>query len=128
MQDAKQAAARSLREAYASGQVKWAMAGLSASANEVGTDRLPVRSTSGFRATVESSNSAILATKGPAASTGNVLQVRLANPRARAALAREVQPLIAAEPSDRRADTLTTFRPDGTAVTLGPRRPRMSRG
>lgn len=119
VQDAKQAAARSLREAYASGQVKGAVAGLSASANEVSMDRLPVGSTSGLRSTVASSNSAILAAKGLPASTGNVLQVRLANPRARAALARGVQPLIAAEPSDRRADTLTAYRPDGTAVTLG---------
>ncbi|MFK0264025.1 DUF3103 family protein [Streptomyces angustmyceticus] len=119
VQDAKQAAARSLREAYAAGQVKEERAGLSASADAVALDRLPVRSTSDFRASVESSNNAILAAKGLPASTGNVLQVRLANPQARAALAKGVQPLIAAEPSDRRADSLTAYRPDGTAVKLG---------
>ncbi|MFG2140765.1 DUF3103 family protein [Streptomyces sp. NPDC048650] len=119
VQDAKQAAARSLREAYAAGQVEEAMSALSASADKVGLDRLPVRSTSNFRASVKSSNNAILAAKGLPASTGNVLQVRLANPQARAALAKGVQPLIAAEPSDRRADSLTAYRPDGTAVKLG---------
>jgi len=119
VQDAKQAAARSLREAYAAGQVKEERAGLSASADAVALDRLPVRSTSDFHASVESSNNAILAAKGLPASTGNVLQVRLANPQARAALAKGVQPLIAAEPSDRRADSLTAYRPDGTAVKLG---------
>ncbi|WP_407554785.1 DUF3103 family protein [Streptomyces sp. Pv4-95] len=119
VQDAKQAAARSLREAYAAGQVEEATSGLSASADEVGLDRLPVRSSSNFRASVKSSNNAILAAKGLPASTGNVLKVRLANPEARAALARGVQPLIAAEPSDRRADSLTAYRPDGTAVKLG---------
>ncbi|MFH8573894.1 DUF3103 family protein [Streptomyces sp. NPDC017993] len=119
VQDAKQAAARSLREAYAAGQVEETMSGLSASADEVGLDRLPVRSTSKFRASVKSSNNAILAAKGLPASTGNVLQVRLANPQARSALAKGVQPLIAAEPSDRGADSLTAYRPDGTAVKLG---------
>ncbi|MFJ9412393.1 DUF3103 family protein [Streptomyces sp. NPDC101393] len=119
VQDAKQAAARSLREAYAAGQAKGEMAGTLTSANEVSLDRLPIRSTSGFHASVESSNSAILAAKGLPASTGNVLQVRLANPQARAALARGVQPLIAAEPSDRQATSLTAYRPDGTEVKLG---------
>lgn len=119
VQDAKQAAARSLREAYATGQVKDVMAGTLSSANQVGLDRLPIRSTSGFRASVESSNSAILTAKGLPASTGNVLQVRLANPQARAALAEGVQPLIAAEPSDRQATSLTAYRPDGTEVKLG---------
>ncbi|MFC9229651.1 DUF3103 family protein [Streptomyces decoyicus] len=120
VQDAKQAAARSLREAYATGQVKDVMAGTLTSANEVSLDRLPIRSAaSGFRASVESSNSAILTAKGLPASTGNVLQVRLANPQARAALAEGVQPLIAAEPSDRQATSLTAYRPDGTEVKLG---------
>ncbi|MEJ8654176.1 DUF3103 family protein [Streptomyces sp. MS1.AVA.3] len=120
VQNAKQAAARSLREAYATGQVKDVMAGTLTSANEVSLDRLPIRSAaSGFRASVESSNSAILTAKGLPASTGNVLQVRLANPQARAALARGVQPLIAAEPSDRQATSLTAYRPDGTEVKLG---------
>ncbi|MEU9482231.1 DUF3103 family protein [Streptomyces decoyicus] len=120
VQNAKQAAARSLREAYATGQVKDVMAGTLTSANEVSLDRLPVRSAaSGFRASVESSNSAILTAKGLPASTGNVLQVRLANPQARAALAEGVQPLIAAEPSDRQATSLTAYRPDGTEVKLG---------
>lgn len=120
VQGAKEAAARSLREAYATGQVKDVMAGTLTSANEVSLDRLPIRSAaSGFRASVESSNSAILTAKGLPASTGNVLQVRLANPRARTALAGGVQPLIAAEPSDRQATSLTAHRPDGTEVKLG---------
>ncbi|KOG38065.1 hypothetical protein ADK74_34115 [Streptomyces decoyicus] len=120
VQHAKQAAARSLREAYATGQVKDVMAGTLTSANEVSLDRLPVRSAaSGFRASVQSSNSAILTAKGLPASTGNVLQVRLANPQARTALAEGVQPLIAAEPSDRQATSLTAYRPDGTEVKLG---------
>ncbi|MGW9172004.1 DUF3103 family protein [Streptomyces decoyicus] len=120
VQNAKQAAARSLREAYATGQVKDVMAGTFTSANEVSLDRLPIRpAASGFRASVESSNSAVLTAKGLPASTGNVLQVRLANPQARAALAKGVRPLIAAEPSDRQATSLTAYRPDGTEVKLG---------
>ncbi|WP_328733098.1 DUF3103 domain-containing protein [Streptomyces caniferus] len=119
VQDAKQAAALSLREAYAAGHVKGAVAGTLAAADDVHLDRLPIQSGNRFRASVASANSAILAAKGLPASTGNVLQVRLANPQARAALAKGVQPLIATEPSDRQATSLTAYRPDGTAVQLG---------
>ncbi|MEU8269190.1 DUF3103 family protein [Sphaerisporangium sp. NPDC049002] len=65
-------------------------------------------------------NLTVLAAKGLPATGGSVLQVRLANPDMRAALARGEVPLVAAAPTDDEPTPVTAYDPLGGKVVLDP--------
>ncbi|MEV7965681.1 DUF3103 family protein [Sphaerisporangium sp. NPDC088356] len=65
-------------------------------------------------------NLSVLAAKGLPANGGSVLQVRLADPGMRAALARGEVPLVAAVPTDDAPTAVTAYDPLGGKVLLDP--------
>ncbi|MFD3330316.1 DUF3103 family protein [Streptomyces sp. NPDC058701] len=69
-----------------------------------------------YASAIAADNAAILQAKG-LPDIGNIMEVRLANPETRSALAAGTTPLIAAEPGDH-ATTLTAIRPDGTTQVI----------
>ena len=82
-------------------------------------DLAAIQPNAAFTRSVTVANRAVLAAKGLPADTGSVLQVRLADPAMRAALAEGVQPVVAATPSDDSVATFTSYTAAGATVTLG---------
>jgi hypothetical protein len=67
-------------------------------------------------------NRAVLAAKALPSTSGSLLRLRLANPAARAALARGEVPLVAAVPTDDQPAAVTAYDPNGGKVALDPLR------
>lgn len=80
-------------------------------------DLLTVR-TPGLAAAVRAANARVLDAKGLPATTGSVLRLRLAHPDLRAALVRDVTPLVAATPTDDTPSTVTAYDRTGAPVQL----------
>jgi hypothetical protein len=63
---------------------------------------------------------AVLAAKGLPSTSGSLLRLRLANPKARAALTRGEVPLVAVAPTDDEKTPVTAYDPSGGKVLLDP--------
>ncbi|GAA4237208.1 hypothetical protein FHR32_006209 [Streptosporangium album] len=83
-------------------------------------DVLTLEPGTGLGKAARTANLAALAAKGLPATGGSVLQVRLAHPDMRAALARGEVPLVAAAPSDDEPTAVTAYDPLGGKVLLDP--------
>ncbi|MFF5206081.1 DUF3103 family protein [Streptosporangium sp. NPDC000396] len=83
-------------------------------------DMLALAPDAGLGQAARAANLAVLAAKGLPATGGSVLQVRLAHPDMRAALARGEVPLVAAAPTDDEPTAVNAYGPLGERVVLDP--------
>jgi hypothetical protein len=83
-------------------------------------DLLKLESGTSLDQATRAANQAVLAAKGLPATSGSLLQVRLADPGMRAALARGEVPLVAAAPTDDEPTPVTAYDPLGGKVILDP--------
>ncbi|MFF3313445.1 DUF3103 family protein [Streptomyces sp. NPDC002952] len=112
---AKEDAAKRLATAFSGGLATETRAALDAG-DSIALSDVASPSLRSYAAAVAADNAAILQAKG-LPDIGNIMEVRLANPETRSALAAGTTPLIAAEPGDD-ATSLTAIRPDGTTQII----------
>jgi hypothetical protein len=95
-----------------------ARAGVFAAAADAAVDLSQFDAGPAFAQAVQQANSAVLTAKGLPAATGSLLQLRLAHPDMKAALARGETPLVAAAPADDAVTAVTAYDRTGAPVRL----------